>query len=315
MRKLRILLTALYWKLCKPEYLANPIQGLRSLLSHWRSPGEVAKVRLNWGLEIRLSPGDAICNAIWRHGVHDLVLSETVWRLLETGENSIDVGANIGFITSLMAARISGSGSVHSFEPHPELFQELRANVNAWARGPEIGRVTVHNLAVSSFNGVAELEIPGNFESNRGGASLRAAGTPGSAFLRVQVQRLDEVMEQSQSFGLMKVDVEGHEAEVFRGAAGLLAQKRVRDIVFEDYGPHPTPPMQLLESFGYSLFALGRSFRGPRLLPPDRYEGPPWSSPNYLATLDPKRAEARMRPKGWKVLQRRIKSIEGSPRV
>ena len=54
----------------------------------------------------------------------DLISCEAIWRLLDEGELALDVGANIGYMTSLMAARLGKNGRVIAFEPHPVLFQE-----------------------------------------------------------------------------------------------------------------------------------------------------------------------------------------------
>lgn len=298
----KIDLKMLYWRICKPEYLSNPGDLLREIVSRGRWRADLRKVRLNWGLEINLAPCDAISKAIARHGVHDLVLSESVWRLLERGESALDIGANIGYVTSLMAARIGTGGVVNSFEPHPVIFRELSINVNHWQQSAHIGRIAIHRLALSSFEGEGDLEIPPDFDSNRGGASLRVPGDLGRVNHSVQVRTLDHFLSHDTPIGLAKVDVEKHELEVFKGAQHTLSGKLIRDIVFEDYGRYPTEPMRLLQSFGYTLFALGRRLLGPRLLPPDHYSGPPWSSPNYLATIDPDRAINRLSRHGWDLL-------------
>ena len=59
----------------------------------------------------------------------DLAVSEALWRLLDPGALALDVGANIGFMTNLMAWRSGPCGRVLAFEPHPEVFRSLAENV------------------------------------------------------------------------------------------------------------------------------------------------------------------------------------------
>src|ERR687886_1998553 len=104
-------------QLDKPEYFFRPtqlIQRLRQHLIHKTPSGEFEKIRLPWGVDIRVRPTETIGSSICRLGVYDLTVSEVIWRLLEPGEQAVDVGANIGYMTSLMAARVGKTGNVTS---------------------------------------------------------------------------------------------------------------------------------------------------------------------------------------------------------
>ena len=48
-------------------------------------------------------------------GIYDLIVTEILWRLINKGEIAVDVGANIGYMTSLMAAKVASSGKVYSY--------------------------------------------------------------------------------------------------------------------------------------------------------------------------------------------------------
>jgi hypothetical protein len=120
----------------------------------------------------------------------------------------------------------------------------------------------------------------------------------------VRLDRLDDLLEKDACVGVAKLDVEGHESAVLRGAEGLLRRRAIRDIIFEDFGCYPTEAMLLLERFGYKLFSLAKGLFGPRLCAADRTGARPWDEPNYLATLDPRRAIDRMLKRGWAVLGR-----------
>jgi FkbM family methyltransferase len=266
----------------RPEYLLQPGKAVRRLLGQREIPGEVATVRLPWGHDLTVRRGDVISQIIWQTGVYDLAPSEVIWRLLDPGETALDVGANIGYVTSLMSAR---GCRVTSFEPHPGVFQDLTRNSAKWPR------VTLVNAGLAATAGSAYLEIPDQFSTNRGMAKLGDSG------VQIRTETLDE---HPATFA--KVDVEGFEADVFRGGAKALKSHRLRDIVFEDFGAFPTPAAQILLDFGYRLYRIDKSLFGPVLIPPDHAASDRFSAPNFLATVEPARAEDGIRRRGWQIL-------------
>ena len=122
----------------KPEYVFRPSQIIRRLQREFQIARESEEVVLPWGLPIRVFPNETIGSCIWRTGVHDLVASEALWRLLDPGETAVDIGANIGYMTGLMARRAGPRGRVIALEPHPDIFAELQRNVGEWGRSPAL---------------------------------------------------------------------------------------------------------------------------------------------------------------------------------
>src|SRR5205823_4777209 len=157
---------------------------------------------------------------------------------------------NIGQMTGLMALRAGKSGKVIAFEPHPELFRELSANVDRWSAHPRIAPIILHAVALSDRCGTGQLRVTDYFAQNRGSASLvegEGAGDTTSTLYEVPLRRLDETLESEERIGVMKLDVEGHELSVLQGAAGLLDARRIRDLVFEEQHGYPTAVTDLLE--------------------------------------------------------------------
>jgi FkbM family methyltransferase len=288
----------------KPEYLYRPQQALRRLAHAVLPEPERTEVMLPWGLKIRVSPREAIGRAIWQLGVYDLSLSEAVWRLLDRGETAIDVGANIGYVTGLMAVRVGLGGRVMSFEPHPGIFEELRANVESW-RGEAIAPITTFQLALSSEDARAFLEGPASQNMGTARVVFSESGTnDGLNLLKIRTVRLDDVCGEDD-IGLVKVDVEGHELETLSGARQLLDRHAVRDIVYEDHSSSFTSPSALMMTkLGYTIFALNRGRARPNLLPSGVHIPSVCFLPqNFLATRRPERAIERFRDSGWQVLR------------
>jgi FkbM family methyltransferase len=266
----------------RPEYLLQPGKLARRIFGPREVPFATATVRLPWGHDLAVRRGDVISHIIWQTGVYDLAPSETIWRLLEPGETALDVGANIGYFTSLMSAR---GCRVTSFEPHPAVFEELSRNSANWQG------VTLVNVGLAETAGSAYLEVPAQFVTNRGMAKLGTSG------LEIRTETLDD---HPATFA--KIDVEGFEAEVLRGGAKTIKRRQLRDIVFEDFGVFPTPAASILLDCGYKLYRIDKNLFGPILIPPNQPASDPFSAPNFLATAEPARALARMQRRGWQIL-------------
>lgn len=280
----------------KPEHFYQPGRFLRRLVS--KGDRRSATGPASFGVVLEVMPDELISNSIRRKGIYDVVTAEAIYRLLDPAAQAIDAGAHVGLMSAIMALRVGASGSVHSFEPHPAVYAKLIANaerINARLGAPVI---QPHSLALSDSARQAQLFLPDDWAANTGVARLAAVG---KAAATVQCQTLDDAVAAGGP-ELMKLDVEGHELAVLRGAPRTLAQ--LRDLVFEDFGAYPTPAMSLLEETGFQIFALYRTFFRPRLYPPDRRGMPGNADPNYLATRDPSRARERFAASGWNVLRR-----------
>jgi FkbM family methyltransferase len=287
----------------KPHFVWRPSQVVRRLAAERRGPGPRTE-RLPWGLPLRYDAGDAIGSSIARTGVYELCATEAILRLVDDGELTVDVGANIGYLSSAMAAAVGPSGRVVAFEPHPALRATLAENAAAWRTRPRCGAVDVRAEALSSRSGRATLREPRGFADNRGVATLEevqpdAAG-PG---LEVETTTLDDVVG-GERVALLKIDVEGHEAAVLAGGRASLAAGRIRDVLFEALGGLPSPASDELERHGYTLLAVRERLAGPRLAPPTA-DAERWMAPTFLATLDPERARARIGGLGWRALRPR----------
>jgi FkbM family methyltransferase len=146
--------------------------------------------------------------------------------LLEPGMSVFDVGAFIGTHTLAFASFCGSQGTVTSFEPRREIFDVLAANVvlNGCTN------VTVNNLGLAekAFEltlGALNLDDASNF----GGLALEGVGpTPTVASYQTSVVTLDSL--KPERLDLIKLDVEGMEAQVLAGAAATI--ERCRPMVF-----------------------------------------------------------------------------------
>jgi FkbM family methyltransferase len=292
-------------RIATPPYFFQPLQILKRLRLEylWRSKNE-AIVTLPWGLLIKIDPHEAVGYDIASQGLYEIDVTETLWRLTEPGDLAIDAGANIGYTTSILGVRVGPKGRVHSFEPHHQVFESLRENVEIWKRDRRCGSFVLHQAALGRETGKALLHTNDGFRTNRGTAwiSENVEASPDVRVIEVPIRNLDSLLGEDETIGVLKMDVQGHELGVLQGMARLLQRRAVRDIVFEEEATFPAPTHEYLKSHGYSIFGLQRTFAGVRSLPDAQPAVDPESGPvpNYLATRDPERALARLTPAMWR---------------
>jgi FkbM family methyltransferase len=295
--------------LLKPCYLFAPATLARRVYLNFSWPkSNSAEVRLPWGMDIEVNLNDEIGGEIFRQRIFDLGVSECAWRLLAPGDRALDAGANLGYMTMLFAARIGSSGIVHSFEPHPQVCAKLRRNVDRIDQHENAGRVVVHECALGDSRGTAALIETDYFALNEGTAKITSAAEADGPNVRrhsVPLETLDSLFP-TEAFALLKIDVEGFEAEVLKGAEGLLSSRRVRHIIYEDHSLGGSGLVELLSSYGYTIFSIGHRNLGPSLVANGSGKiaiDASWESASFLATLDSGRATSLMSPKGWAVLR------------
>jgi len=301
----------------RPEYILRPIQIYRRIMRSFHSgENEFENVLLPWNIKIKIRPREVIGRSIWLIGIYDMSVTEVLWRLIDRGETTIDIGSNIGYMTTIMAKRVGETGCVYCFEPHPEVYEELTENIRLWHASVGWHHINAYKIALSNKSGDGVLKRPANFLENRGTATLFPLSDNACMYNHensspthiVALDSLDEFMKKYQNLGnisVIKIDVEGHELEVLQGAIKLINKHKIRDIVFEEHASYPSSVTKFLEENGYSIFRISKGFLRPLLQSPmmnqvGRYEY--WEPPSYLATTDPYRAMKRMQKRGWNSL-------------
>ncbi|MFZ0738905.1 MAG: FkbM family methyltransferase [Candidatus Acidiferrales bacterium] len=291
-------------RIVNPPYLFRPNQIVNRIWREfaWRSSTREI-VRLPWGLNIIVNPHEAIGYNISTQGLYELTVTEALWRLSERGELAVDVGANIGYTASVLGMRVGSEGRVVLFEPHPEVFKSLSENVKMWQENRKCGAFILHNTALGKGNGVALLKTNEWFKTNKGTAWItNGQDSSEGATIYVRTEKLDSVLHENERIGVMKIDAQGAELDILTGMTEILTQRRVRDIVFEEFGEFPAPTHRFLQSMGYAVFGLEPRLLGLRCLPDtapsnDNVDGDP---PNYLGSIEPARAVRRLSQLAWR---------------
>jgi FkbM family methyltransferase len=283
----------------KPQYLFRPRCALRRLLVQLHILDLPHLVRLPWRKNLEVDLADPIGYALaTQGGLFDIVTTEVVWRLTQAGDTTFDVGANIGYFTSLLANRVGVAGKVLAFEPHPGTFSLLQRNVAL--QGPSSGGITAYNVGLSEFDGQGTLDILPERLNYTSYAFLTDKTSATS--INVKLSRGDRFVSTGGHIGLMKIDAQWHEASVLKGFGSHLRSGVIRDIVFEEEAPFPAPSHRVLLDAGYTILWFEEHLRGPKIIAPtDKPKNlrPYDMFPSYLATLDPRRAEQLLARPGW----------------
>jgi FkbM family methyltransferase len=256
---------------------------------------------------VRADPTRVIGRSIWTTGVYDLAVSEVLVRLITPGDTVIDAGANVGYMTLLVSVAAGPDGRVLCYEPHPALFAVLAQNVSAARAQFALAQAELYNAALGERPGTAELLLPEDFGSNDGTARIAsAADSPEAPRFSVPMLTLDDALGDGTA-AVLKLDVEGFELTVLRGARLALAARRIRHIVFEDHAVIGSEVVQFLRNQGYQVYSVGWSMRGVSLCPVEAGNmAKDYEPPNFVASVDTADLVERCRPGGWSVLSTRL---------
>ena len=192
-------------------------------------------------------------------GVFEMTTMRLLHKLAQPGDTVIDVGANIGFVTAHLSRAVGPTGKVISLEPIPANVQRLKETIEM------NGLPNVQVIEAGAGAEKGEFKIY-TFESRHAFASM-APLFEGGQETTCNVVTLDEVA--TGPVKLIKIDVEGAEVGVLRGAQRLLAQSRPHLII--ENNP------QALGGFGHTfadvVAAAKAAHPGYQVLPTDGWGG------------------------------------------
>lgn len=163
---------------------------------------------------------------------------------IRRGDIVVDCGANHGFSSILFARWTGPAGTVHAIEPSPHNVEILRENL----RLNDAENVTLHAVAAGAHNGRATVTDHPN-------ASV--THEPSAKVISVEMRRLDDEINDS-TVDFIKIDVEGFELEVLRGAAMLLSHRprlalELHICMYEDAASMLDQIFTLLRPYSYTM--------------------------------------------------------------
>jgi FkbM family methyltransferase len=184
--------------------------------------GRDAIIQHGIGKGLRFNCGPSMAGYVF--GYMEEHVQEILTEYVKPGMVAYDIGANVGFLSILMARLVGPTGQIVCFEPMPQNAQAIRHNVEL----NDFKHVVVREEAVGDHEGQVSLMVD-HFSSNHrleltGKKIARQEGT-----ITVQLRNLDSparVAPELRPPNLIKMDAEGVEVMILRGAKELLARAR-----------------------------------------------------------------------------------------
>jgi FkbM family methyltransferase len=221
-------------------------------------------------LKLRLDPAHLsqrlMLEALTAEQAYEPETTGLLLSVLRDGDTFVDVGTHVGFFSTIAASLVGSAGRVVSFEPEEANFQRLTAHVSLNG----FDNVETVNAAVGAEPATAELWLN---RDNDGGHALWDVGRNGyNAQSRlaperraVRVTTLDHHFAPGggAAIKLIKIDAEGSELRVLRGAEGLLRRHAIPYVVceinrfaLEQLGATEPALRAYMASLGYAAYLL-----------------------------------------------------------
>jgi len=238
------------------DFMLNPVFELLG-------PFEPVWVQVQPGIKMQLDPYDFVSRKLLETGEWEPESVRAVADHLSPSGTFIDVGAHIGYYSLKAATLVGPSGHVVSVEPNPQTLPKLRSNIAANVETNTARMVSVWPVACAQSE--STLQFFAAPESNTGESSLSKenASQEGSAPVpyEVRARPLDAIVKEAKldRVDVIKIDVEGAELQVLKGAAQTLDDYRPVIVIelipnqLQAMGTSVEEVTKFLASHGYTM--------------------------------------------------------------
>jgi len=204
------------------------------------------------GFDLVVSKDDG--NNYYYDGFYEIGTLQVMSDCLEPGDTFLDIGASVGQMSLHASTLVGKKGKVLAFEPHPQRYNSL------------IEAITINQRTnVTAYQtGLGEVEDELKLYTDRVSPSLMADGEHDGTYESVRVLKLDSVLrnENTSTVRMIKIDVEGFELNVLRGASELLSSPDAPIICMEHevYASDTLASLRYLSEINkYQFFNLTRT--------------------------------------------------------
>jgi FkbM family methyltransferase len=190
-------------------------------------------------------------------------------RILRSGDHAVDVGANIGFHTMLMASLVGESGCIEAFEPSYENILEIQANQDS----NQFNNIKIHQKVLGQY---PDETLQYVFNPSDSGTSFVSNGNDSSGLdvRPMKAATLDEALVGAKLIKVIKMDVEGSELAILKGSNRLLKEGIVKYWIVEycqselnRMGESLNTLRDYMAGYGLEMFVLDYSGGFPKHFP------------------------------------------------
>ncbi len=174
------------------------------------------------GRRLKVNPSDSTYKFLYFIGEYEPGISEILRRAVMPGDRCLDLGANMGWHTTLMMQLVGERGEVHGFEPVPQTFELLQGNVELNKR---FENVFINNVALGEKGGVVEMVLVKGQPD--GHAAVATVDLESAEKIESDIITLDSYLDEHNlnEIDFVKADIEGSELPMLRGAHKLFEQE------------------------------------------------------------------------------------------
>jgi FkbM family methyltransferase len=226
------------------------------------------------GLIFIARPGVQVDWHVLFFGTYEPEVRRIFRTVLPPGGVALDVGANVGWHTLLMASLVGASGRVLAIEPNPALRHRLHDHLclNHFSQAEIIPCAAADTERMMDFYAPAANDL-----DSGNGHVVEVGPAEHGGIIRVETRRMDAIVSAAgiERLDLIKIDVEGFEWRALRGGESTIAKFRPH-IVFEYNaesasrgGGTPELISKFFRTHRYRLFAIGQTGA-------DEIEGDQW---------------------------------------
>jgi FkbM family methyltransferase len=253
----------LYYSIHMPDHRGK--WRLISLLKRLTPPLEqgqidVERAHLKWSID----PTDYVQSQLFWYGSRDKWELYHLRRLLKPGAVIFDVGANFGYYSLVLAYFLQRCCTIYAFEPNPRSYQNLG-----------------HNISLNQMEDVIRPQCLGLSDCDGEASFIEPAGNTGASTLvpghGVEVLTLDSFarINNLARVDLIKIDVEGMERSVLKGACHLIESAPAPMLLIEVH-PHTQRRagtscydlIQDIRDLGFNIYELRRDVLRPLQMVP-----------------------------------------------
>jgi FkbM family methyltransferase len=215
------------------------------------------------GLWIALIDNDLISEYIKRHNIWEQNVTNYLIKNVKPNQTVIEIGANIGYYTILLAQLVSPGGHVYAYEANDEVydFTKFSLRMNGLSDIVKIKNIGILDKAGEFNMRYTKLHNNSLSETNIGGANITfAEKVPGNDCVKkVQVVSLDENLPNLKNVDWLRMDIEGSELPAILGAKRIIESSPNLKIVME-WAPNMLKNFGNVSDFINLLYSYGFRF-------------------------------------------------------
>ena len=257
----------IYWAMIQKKISSTIISenSVKTINIKWQSNSDNQEIKLD--LDSNKFTQKLMLDCFEKGQAYESEIFQLICRFLERNDSFIDIGAHIGYYSVLAAKILGNQGKVFAFEPELSNYQKILENINL----NHLNNIQLFNLAVGSETKPTQIFVN---QDNDGGHALWDVGKHpfnqkslnNQTMQNTQLSTLDNILSQVgniTNLKMIKIDTEGAELDVIKGAVNTIGKYDVPYIICEinrfglqQMGTNETELREFMNSLEYETYLV-----------------------------------------------------------